>query len=98
MYNLGDEGIPYIVKLADDVDPPVARAAKHYLAKAYLRDYFEGMTGVKTFTIADLQKNEKDSEVSKFSLPRAAAYESLYDYLEAHPGFAAKCRDYLNQD
>ena len=98
MYNLGDEGIPYIVKLADDVDPPVARVAKHYLAKAYLRDYFEGMTGVKTFTIADLQKNEKDSEVSRFSLPRAAAYESLYDYLEEHPGFAARCRDYLNQD
>lgn len=97
MYYLGDEGIPYITKLADDVDPVVAKTAKRYLAKAYLQDYFHGVTGDGSFTEADLRKWEKDNAVSQFSLPKAKAYESLYAYLEKHPGFRERCLDYLNE-
>ena len=97
IYNLGHEGIPYITNLADDVDPDVARAAKHYLAKAYLQDYFYGETETGNSTDANLQKREMNSEVSKFSLPRAKAYESLYEYLEKHPGFGERCREYFSE-
>ncbi len=95
LYTLGDEGIPYITKLASDKDPSVAERAKRYLAKAYLRDYFDNMAGVETIKIEDLQKNEKDSKISAFSLPRAKAYDSLYRYLEENPDFKTHCRSYL---
>ncbi len=95
IYDLGDEGIPYITELASDKDPVVAKEAKQYLARAYLRDYFENMVGVQSVTVEELQKNEKDKEFSKFSLPKAAAYDSLYRYVEENPDFAAQCRNYL---
>lgn len=98
LYNLGDEGIPYIVKLADDKKASVKKMAKQYLAVAYLYDYFDGTEAMESFTIADLQKMETDREASKFSLPRALAYDSLYSYLEEHPKFATQCRKYLAED
>lgn len=98
LYNLGDEGIPYIVKLADDENRPIQLKAKKCLAKAFLRDYFDGMDTLESFIAVDLREREKDSEISKLSLPRVAAYDSLYEYLEAHPQFSTQCRNYLNQE
>ncbi len=99
LYDLGYEGIPYIVKLTDDQNQAVAKEAKHYLAKAYLRDYFVKMTKdgkwLESFTVEDLQEREKDAEFSKFSLPRAKAYDSLYTYLAEHPDFDSRCSTLL---
>jgi len=92
LYNLGDEGIPYIVKLANDKNASVKEMAKQYLAEAYCYDYFDDVEALKSFTVADLQKREADSEFSQFSLPRSAAYDSLYIYLEEHPQFSTQCR------
>lgn len=95
LYDLGYEGIPYIVKLTDDQNQAIAKEAKHYLARAYLRDYFEKMTRdgdwLESFTVEDLQQKEKNKEFSKFSLPRAKAYNTLYAYLEDHPDFDSRC-------
>lgn len=98
LYHLGDEGIPYVAKLAADEDPSVQKKAQQYLAKAYLYDYFDDMDALDSFTVADLQKREKDREISKLSFPRAAAYDSLYNYLEANTQFGTQCRSYLNQE
>lgn len=99
LYFLGDEGIPYITKLAESKEPSVAEEAKHYLAKAYLRDYYSNTSAVEgDFTVADLREREKNREISRFSLPRKKAYDSLYAYLEQHPKFSAQCEDYLNKD
>ena len=87
IYNLGDEGIPYITKLAEHKDPAVAKEAKFYLRRAFRYDYFDNQISVDTLVAENLQKNEKNSKFSRFSLPRAAAYESLYAYLEEHPEF-----------
>ena len=38
LYNMGHEGIPYVVKLVSDEDKMVAGKAKNYLKKAYLKD------------------------------------------------------------
>ena len=95
LYNLGDEGIPYVVKLADDKNASVKKQAKQYLAEAYLYDYFVFEDTPKSFTVADLQKVEAGSEFSQFSLPRAEAYDSLYMYLEKYPQFSSQCHKHL---
>lgn len=95
MYNLGYEGIPYIVQLVDDRDQVITKEAKHYLAKAYLQDYFTDMRAdgdrLESFTVEDLREKAKNQEFSKFSLPKAKAYDTLYTFLEEHPDFASRC-------
>lgn len=92
MYNLGDEGIPYVVKLAADKDPTVAKSAKKYLRNACLYDYFKNVKSTEGFTLDQLQKNERDSGVSYFSIPRKVAYDSLYDFLKQNPDFSEYCK------
>jgi len=41
--------------------------------------------------VEDLQQKEKNAEFSRFSLPRAKAYDTLYAFLEDHPDFASRC-------
>ena len=96
LYELGDEGIPYIVKLAAGEDKDVALIAKRYLAKAYLRDYYDDLQYCEKITIEDLRKNEKGQDFERFSIPKAVAYDSLYHYLQEHPQFGAKCKEYYN--
>lgn len=97
IYDLGDEGIPYITKLATHKDPAVAKEAKFYLRKAYRYDYFDNQISVDTLVVEDLQKNEKNSKFSWLSLPRATAYESLYEYLEEYPSFKVQFRNYTTR-
>ena len=95
LYSLGDEGIPYVVKLADDEDPNIAFEAKKYLADAYFYDYFEDMQDAEELTVEDLRKQRKDKGFARFSLPKAKAYESFYEYIEENPDFAAEYREPL---
>lgn len=92
---LGDEGIPYIVKLAGDEDTQVAQTAKEYLSTAYLYHYFDNMWTAESFTVDTLKKNEKNQGFSCYSIPRAVAYNSLYKYIEQNPEFANLCKDYF---
>lgn len=87
LYELGDEGIPYIVRLADCKDPALAITAKQYLKQAIFQDYFNDVTTKDTFTESDLRAKERNNAISQFSLPRARAYKSLYQYLTDHPSF-----------
>ncbi len=87
MYELGDEGIPYLVKLSGDGAAGVAQQAQYYLAKVYLQDYFEDMPQDESFTIKDLQKHQKDVGFARFSLPRHTAYRELYGLMKKNSHF-----------
>jgi len=93
LYNLGDEGIPYLVKLAEGNDETLSRAAEYYLAQAYVYDYFDNLEQ-REFTLSDLQKNQKETDFQYLSIPQARAYKCLYTFLEENPDFGKKCIDY----
>lgn len=95
IYDLGDEGIPYIVKLTRCSDPKVVKEAEKCLAQAYLRDYFDNMRHKKAFTLDELKQNQKDVGFARYSIPKARAYDSLYDYLQKNPGFSDRCQKLL---
>lgn len=95
LYELGDEGIPYIVKIACSKDKDNALDAQKYLAEAYLYDYFDDMQYARNFTIDDLKDKQKDKGFERFSIPKDTAYEKLYQFIENNPQFASKCQIYF---
>ena len=95
MYDLGDEGIPYLVKLAEGSDQALAERAERYLAKAYVYDYFDNLRHMK-FTVSDLEENKRYTGFQCFSIPRARAYECLYTVLEENPSFGETCLSYTS--
>lgn len=95
LYNLGDEGIPYVVRLACSDNKEDAYEAQKYLAEAYLYDYFDDMQYALNFTIDDLRDRQMDKGFERFSIPKATAYDELYKFIESNPQFAQKCHTYL---
>ena len=95
MYELGDEGVPYVVQIACGKDTDKAKEAQRYLAEAYLYDYFEDMEHTRNFTLEDLKKHQKDKGFERFSIPKEIAYEKLYEFIEKNPQFASKCHTYF---
>ena len=85
IYQLGDEGIPYIIKLTKDNDETISLQAKEYLAKAYYYDYFDGLND-KT-NLKKLKQNQKYKELKYFTIPKKNAYDELYNYIEKNPDF-----------
>ena len=80
IYFLGDEGVPYLVKLAEDPDEFVAGQAKRFLANECLDAYFD--TSAPASSIHELEKTQ--TGFGCYSLPQAKAYRCLYDYYEEH--------------
>ncbi len=95
LYDLGDEGIPYLVELAEK-DPDYGREAMTYLANAYLYDYFDNMRYKDDFTVEELKENQKHTEFGYYSIPKQRAYNSLYEFVEKNPNFPALCQEYTN--
>lgn len=87
LYNLGDEGIPYVVRLACSDNKDDACEAQEYLVKAYMSDYFDDMYYVEGFGVEELKQNQKYKGFSHFSIPKARAYDALYKFLEKNPDF-----------
>ncbi len=82
LYYLGDEGIPYIAKLVADDDAEIAKQAESYLTDVYLYDYFEDMTEAEDFTVETLKKNQRNKGIERFRIPKKAAYDALYGFIE----------------
>lgn len=80
IYFLGDEGIPYLIKLAEDPDEFVAGQAKRFLANECLNTYFD--TSAPASSIHELEKTQ--TGFGCYSLPQAKAYRCLYAYYEEH--------------
>ena len=97
LYNLGDEGVPYLTKFACAKDVELANEAQEYLAELYCEEYFEDLDcRPEGFTLEDLKANQKDTSFSKFSLPRQKAYDALYTFFENNPTFDEICLDYYD--
>lgn len=91
LYNLGDEGIPYVVRLACSDNKDNAREAQEYLVKAYMCDYFDDMYYAEGFDIKELKKQQKYTGFSYFSIPKSRAYDELYKFMESNPDFSTYC-------
>lgn len=96
LYELGDEGIPYVVRIACSKDKDASKEAQKYLAEAYLYDYFDDMQYAEDFTIDELKLNQKSKGFDYFSIPKATAYDELYKFIESNPQFASKCHTYFD--
>lgn len=97
LYELGYEGIPYIVKLVETEDFMVTNEAQQYLAEAYLYDYFDNMENAESFTVDDLKANQKNKGFEHFNIPKVTAYNSLYEYIESNPWFSTICQSYFEE-
>lgn len=96
IYNLGDEGIPYVVRLACSKDEMIADEAKEYLSYAYCDNvYFDNIKCTDNFTVDDLKQNQKQKGFEQFSIPRDNAYDALYNFLEKNPDFSSQCDKYF---
>ena len=95
LYELGPEGIPYIVKLTSNEDFDVVNEAQEYLARAYLYDYFDNLENAQSFTLDDLKANEKNKGFAHYNIPKAMAYDALYNYIEENPWFSSICQNYF---
>lgn len=98
MYNLGDEGIPYLVNLAKSDNNDISYQAEKYLSRAYMFDYFEGLQNTAYFSSEELDKCRKYSGFDSYSIPKEQAYNALYDYIKENPGFCYICQDYYKDN
>ena len=60
------------------------------ISEKYFVSVYTSYTSEKT--------NEKDKDFEKFSIPKAKAYDSLYNYLLEHPQFGSDCKNYYNSN
>ncbi len=91
MYNLGDEGVPYLTKLACSKNKEVASKAQDFLVSIYMEDYFVNMHFAKGFDAKQLQKHQRYTGFSYFSAPKNRAYNTLYKFIENNPKFSTYC-------
>ncbi len=77
---LGDEGIPYLVKLTADEDINTAEYAAYKLSLAY-ENYYNIEYSEDNIEL----KERLYDEIGQFGLSRKKAYEELENYLEENP-------------
>ena len=105
---LGDEGIPYLIRLTDCPDPKTRQSACGQLAYA-IEDYYTGewQTNPDTQTIAQAEAEAVEQndcyfepngkiypKLSQQRIPRKAAYDALDAFLKTHPTFL---RDHIRE-
>jgi len=81
IYDLGDEGIPYLVKLADDDDAMVSRIAENRLEFAVKYDYYDFYYENGSYVLGEKYYDD----IGEYSIARASAYEALEEYIEDNP-------------
>lgn len=91
IYHLGDEGVPYLVKLTEAPDAHIANRATRYLANQCMEDYFYNIQ--QKPSLEQLKSGEKDTGFGSYSIPRAKAYKCLYDYYEENLDYANLWRE-----
>lgn len=95
IYNLGDEGVPYLAKLAGDKKEDVAQLAKLKISYS-LRDYYETEYNgeFNRFEIGE----KKYTDIGEFSFSRQQAYAILDSILEENPELLNYSNDYHSHD
>ncbi|MDO4608649.1 MAG: DUF4173 domain-containing protein, partial [Clostridia bacterium] len=95
LYDLGDEGVPYLVRLAASKDSSIADSAKNCLAGCYWYDYFDNIENDEHFTVKQLKSSRKSTGFERYSIPRERAYAWLYKFATDNPDFDKVCYDYF---
>lgn len=87
IYELGDEGVPYIIKLIQDDDENTSTWAKENLIYYYKYDYYN----IEEKYDADLKiyeiKSKKYDSIGSFGISRSKAYKLLDKFIEENPEF-----------
>lgn len=87
IYELGDEGVPYLTLLAESRDSEVYSAAKDYLYDCYRGEYYSEDIPENDFESGKIEKYRKYKGLNRLSLPKIRAYHALDEYLENNPNF-----------
>lgn len=83
IYKLGDEGIPYLVKLTEDKDEEVVTLAHTYLEKAITNRYYN--TDYNYFKGEYTIEGKRFDSFDNYSISRAKAYKLLDEYIPKRP-------------
>lgn len=91
IYELGDEGIPYLAKLVNDKNETVSHLAKLNLSYS-VEDYYETeyIPELNSFKVGE----KKYNNIDEFSFARNCAYKILDNIIEKYPQIA----DYKNEN
>ncbi len=90
IYELGDEGVPYLIKLSEYVDVNVNEAASDYLFGCYINDYYNVESEFKNNLMIYRITGKKYTSIGSYSISRTRAYKLLDEFLEKNPGFLIK--------
>ncbi len=83
IYNLGDEGMPYLAKLLnEDDDIDVVVSAREYIERAIQNTYYDTVYDYETNTYTILGK--KYDKPENFGVYRMKAYKVLDEFIEEH--------------
>ncbi len=82
IYKLGDEGVPYLLKLTEDDDATVSGRAHNYIDKMIWKKYYETELDYNKHVI----NTKRYNSLEDYSISRAKAYEVLDEYISEHPG------------
>lgn len=86
IYELGDEGIPYLVKLADDKDSNVAEDARdRLLMRITDGNYYEYDTEYQNNATIYKITGKKYDDIGQFGFSRNTAYSVLDKYIKENP-------------
>jgi len=81
IYELGYEGVPYLIKLAEDKDSSVSLKAHEYLFN--ILDYKEFITVNEEGDSYNIKYNfNKNKNIGNYSLPESIALNELEDYIK----------------
>lgn len=87
IYRLGEEGVPYLVKLAENSNEDVAESAKNYLFDVVRYDeYYEVEAGYDEKSLVTITDRANDG-VGAYSIARSRAYEAIENYVKKNPEF-----------
>lgn len=86
IYELGDEGVPYLVKLLYAKDGDTAKKAGYYLQQCVISgDYYElDSKNENDITVYKI-KDKKYDKISEFGISRNRAYNVLDKYIKENP-------------
>ncbi len=98
IYRLGDEGVEYLVKLADDGDADVAEQAREYIKDIIYEGRYHDVEVYGSYYIyygTCEVKGEKYQHIWQYNYARARACEALDNYIEENPEILEPDQNYF---
>lgn len=84
IYELGDEGVPVLVRIAEEQKGENKRAAEERIINAF-QDLYEYETKHNGKRVVYVKGERRYNGIDEFRISRHAAYEALEEYIEDHP-------------